>query len=313
MMEITDRKKRVGVIGATGHIGSYLMPTLVRAGYEVVGYSRGNAEPYHYDNFNWDSVCMLKMDKNEAVEDILNKDFDVICHLVAYDEADIRKLCETVYQKENWMDIQLMVIGSIWMWGEKYLIPVDETHERVPICDYGRGKVEIEEYLKKQNNLNYTIISPGHICGKGWISVNPYGNRNPECFQKIKRGEEICLPREPFSLHHVHSQDIADLIIRCIGEEKAKAENFMIACKRAYSLLGYARELYQYYGNEPIIKLVDYQQFLSGMNEEDAKVTEEHLDHSSMISVDKIRDVLGFVPKYSEIETIVDSLESMDL
>lgn len=307
------RRKKIGVIGATGHIGSYLIPTLVRAGYDVVGYSRGNSEPYHYDDFDWDTVCMLKLDKKEAVANILHQDFDVICHLIAYDETDIKDLCETVYQKKHWMDMQLIVIGSIWMWGEKYLLPVDESHERVPICDYGRGKLEVENYLKKQNNLNYTLIHPGHICGKGWIPVNPHGNRNPECFEKIKKGEEICLPKEQFSLHHVHSQDIADLILCCIGEEKARAENFMIACERAYTLQGFAKELYQYYGKEPLIKLVDYQQFLNGMNKEDAMVTEEHLLHSSMVSVDKIKQVLGYEPKYSELDTIVDSLEAMDL
>src|ERR671912_527720 len=37
---------RVVVIGATGHVGTYLVPRLVRAGYEVVALSRGQREPY---------------------------------------------------------------------------------------------------------------------------------------------------------------------------------------------------------------------------------------------------------------------------
>src|ERR687890_357354 len=37
---------RVVVIGATGHIGSYLVPRLVRAGYDVVAVSRGERPPY---------------------------------------------------------------------------------------------------------------------------------------------------------------------------------------------------------------------------------------------------------------------------
>ena len=32
---------RVVVIGATGHIGSYLVPRLVRGGHEVIAMSRG--------------------------------------------------------------------------------------------------------------------------------------------------------------------------------------------------------------------------------------------------------------------------------
>src|SRR3954463_2415895 len=37
---------RVVVIGATGHVGTYLVPRLVRAGHEVVALSRGEREPY---------------------------------------------------------------------------------------------------------------------------------------------------------------------------------------------------------------------------------------------------------------------------
>ena len=36
---------RVVVVGATGHIGTYLVPRLVRAGYEVVALSRGARDP----------------------------------------------------------------------------------------------------------------------------------------------------------------------------------------------------------------------------------------------------------------------------
>ena len=34
------------MIGATGHVGTYLVPRLVRAGHEVVALSRGEREPY---------------------------------------------------------------------------------------------------------------------------------------------------------------------------------------------------------------------------------------------------------------------------
>lgn len=37
---------RVVVIGASGHIGTYLVPRLVEAGHHVVAVSRGNAKPY---------------------------------------------------------------------------------------------------------------------------------------------------------------------------------------------------------------------------------------------------------------------------
>ena len=54
---------RAVVIGATGHVGTYLVPRLVEAGYDVVAISRGQAKPYS-PNRAWDDVEMLTMDRS---------------------------------------------------------------------------------------------------------------------------------------------------------------------------------------------------------------------------------------------------------
>ncbi|WP_394337475.1 NAD-dependent epimerase/dehydratase family protein [Haladaptatus sp. R4] len=60
---------RVTVIGATGHIGSYLVPRLVRAGHEVVAVSRGKRDPYQDDSVwtasRWSSLT-AKPPRNAA-------------------------------------------------------------------------------------------------------------------------------------------------------------------------------------------------------------------------------------------------------
>ena len=40
---------RTVIIGATGHVGGYLVPRLVAAGHEVVAISRGQSAPYRDD------------------------------------------------------------------------------------------------------------------------------------------------------------------------------------------------------------------------------------------------------------------------
>ena len=54
---------RVVVIGATGHVGSYLVPRLVRAGHEVTAISRGTREPYQSAP-EWDAVTRLPADRD---------------------------------------------------------------------------------------------------------------------------------------------------------------------------------------------------------------------------------------------------------
>ena len=37
---------RVVIIGGSGHVGSYLVPRLIEAGFEVVNIARGKRDPY---------------------------------------------------------------------------------------------------------------------------------------------------------------------------------------------------------------------------------------------------------------------------
>ena len=53
---------RVVVIGATGHIGGYLVPRLVGAGHDVVTLSR-HARPYYREHASWTQVTNVTVDR----------------------------------------------------------------------------------------------------------------------------------------------------------------------------------------------------------------------------------------------------------
>ena len=54
---------RVVVIGATGHVGGYLVPRLVDAGHEVTAISRGQRDPYR-DDPAWAQVTRVTADRD---------------------------------------------------------------------------------------------------------------------------------------------------------------------------------------------------------------------------------------------------------
>ena len=61
------------MIGATGHIGSYLVPRLVRGGHQVVAISRGERTPYH-EAVEWRSVQRVEAARAaEAVDGIFGQ------------------------------------------------------------------------------------------------------------------------------------------------------------------------------------------------------------------------------------------------
>ena len=53
---------RIVVIGATGHVGTYLVPRLVRAGHKVVALSRGERDPY-VPAAEWRTVQRVTVDR----------------------------------------------------------------------------------------------------------------------------------------------------------------------------------------------------------------------------------------------------------
>ena len=52
------------VIGGCGHIGTYLVPRLVKAGYQVVSVTRGQSKPY-LPSHAWDEVENVILDREE--------------------------------------------------------------------------------------------------------------------------------------------------------------------------------------------------------------------------------------------------------
>jgi quercetin dioxygenase-like cupin family protein len=59
------------VIGGCGHIGSYLVPKLVKAGHEVAVISRGKSQPYVQDSA-WERVKHVHLDRS-ADEDFADQ------------------------------------------------------------------------------------------------------------------------------------------------------------------------------------------------------------------------------------------------
>ncbi len=89
---------RVLVIGATGHVGSYLVPVLVRSGYDVVAMSRGKQQPYRADEA-WASVERRQVDRDAEdaagtfVDTVLDVEPDAVIDMVCFEPSSARASC----------------------------------------------------------------------------------------------------------------------------------------------------------------------------------------------------------------------------
>jgi nucleoside-diphosphate-sugar epimerase len=305
---------KVVVTGGTGHIGTYLIPRLVEAGYEVVCITRGQQKPY-LPHKAWEKVQSVEMDRDAAdqaghfagyVRDLKP---DVVMDLICYTADSARQIVEALRGR-----VQIFIhCGTIWVHGPGVEVPTTEEQPRRPFGDYGIQKAAIEGYLLKEARLNgfpATILHPGHIVGQGWVPLSPAGNFNPQAFLKLARGEELILPNLGMeTVHHVHADDVAQAFMQALAyRNTALGESFHVVSPAALTLRGYAEAVARWFGRDPRLCFVPWEEWRGTVSATEAAFTWDHIAHSPNCSIAKAQRLLSYQPRYSSLQAVFESL-----
>lgn len=163
-----DYTMKVAVIGAAGHIGTYLIPMLVDAGYDTVAITRTMSKPYE-DAPAWHTVDRVLLDRGNDpgfIPKLKAMGPDVIVGLVNFDVSQTKAMAEAF---EGTGLSHYLYCSSCWAHGRAQTIPFDPDNPRKePLDDYGKDKFASEMYLKAQyrrNGFPATIVMPGQISG----------------------------------------------------------------------------------------------------------------------------------------------------
>ena len=139
---------RVVVIGGSGHVGTYLVPRLVSAGFEVVSVSRGVRAPYQ-PHGAWKFVRTVTLSR-EAEEKtgafgpkIRDLRPDIVIDMICFSEASARHLVEALRGQVR----HFLHTGTIWVHGPSVEVPTTEMQPRRPFGEYGIQKAQIEAFL----------------------------------------------------------------------------------------------------------------------------------------------------------------------
>ena len=304
---------RVVVIGATGHVGTYLVPRLVRAGHEVVGLSRGERRPYRPAP-EWRSVQRVEVDREAA--DAAGTFGDRIAELRP--DAVVDMLCFTAASAQQLVDALrptrplLVHCGTIWVHGPAARVPVTEDEPRTAYGEYGTGKAAVEALLHRETvagGVPSVVLHPGHISGPGWPVITPAGNLDPDVWRRLATGEPLALPDLGLGvLHHVHADDVAQAFERALTRPAAIGSSFHVVSEQAMTMRGLAAGVAGWFGREPLLDLVDWPEFERRVGAEHAAVTRDHAGRSIAASIDRSRDILGYRPRYSSLEALQESL-----
>jgi nucleoside-diphosphate-sugar epimerase len=299
---------RIVVIGATGHVGTYLVPRLVRAGHEVVALSRGVREPY-VPAPEWRVVERIAADREagDFGERIAALGADAVVDMLCFTPASAQQLVDSLRPARP----LLLHCGSIWVHGPAARVPVTEDEPRSAFGEYGTGKAAIEALLHRETlagGVSSVVLHPGHISGP-WPSITPAGNLDLDVWRRLAGGEPLPLPDLGLGvLHHVHADDVAQAFERALTRPAAIGASFHVVSEQAMTLRGLAAGVAGWFGREPVIELVGWQEFERRVGAEHAEASREHVGRSIAASIERARDVLGYQPRYSSLDALRESL-----
>ncbi len=304
---------RVVVVGATGHIGTYLVPRLVRAGHEVIALSRGTRGPYHR-SLEWDSVGRVTVDRDaEDAEGTFGARVaalgpDVVIDLICFTADSALKLVEALRPARP----LLIHCGTIWVHGPALRVPITEDEPRTPYGDYGPGKAEIEALLHRETlagGVPSIVLHPGHISGPGWPVITPAGNLDPAAWTCLATGKPLALPDRGLGiLNHVHADDVAQAFERALTRPAAIGASFHVTAEQAMTTRGLATGVARWFGREPVLDFVDWAEFGRRVDPEQAEITRDHVFRSIAASIGRAKDVLGYAPRFTSLDALHEAL-----
>ncbi|HLA39612.1 MAG TPA: NAD-dependent epimerase/dehydratase family protein [Candidatus Glassbacteria bacterium] len=305
---------KVLVIGATGHIGTWLVPRLVRKGHQVVAMSRGRRAPYRPDPA-WEQVQMIAIDRK--VEDLAGAfgrkvaevGAEVVIDLILFHPDSVPQLIESLTGRVK----HYLYCGTMWVYGPTVVAPTTEDDPRQATDDYGREKAQIEQMLLAQaaaGRLPASVLHPGHIVGPGWLPIGPAGNVNLQVFEKLGRGEEVVLPDHGLAtLHHVHADDVAQAMELAVDKPQAAiGQSFNVVSPQAVTLRGFCNAVAGWFGQAARIAYRDWGEWQKHESDYDVEVTWEHIRNCPCGSIEKARRLLGYQPSYSSLAAVRESL-----
>lgn len=311
-----DVELRTVIIGATGHIGSWLVPRLVAEGHEVVAVSRGMRRPYH-DAPEWQSVERVVLDRTAAERDasfgasIAALRGDAVVDLTCFTLESATQLVDALRDRVA----MLVHCGTLWVHGVPGARPYDESAPREPFGEYGVRKAQVERYLLDAAAAGFpaSVLHPGHISGPGWAPINPAGHLDVRVFDALARGEPVVLPDDGLAtLQHVHADDVAQAFACALSHrEAAIGEAFHIAAADPVTMRDYAEAAASWFERSADLHFLPWDAWRLTVSERDAALTRDHMLHSPHASIDKARRVLGFAPRCSAVAAAREAVAAM--
>ena len=300
----------VCIIGATGHIGSHLVPMLRREGIGVALITRGrlnvpagigwegvrivNAN-YAADDPNWQHALGSALDGVDALIDLLGVDLSA-----TYDAA--RGRCAHV-----------IACGSIWMLGMPRSVPCPPVVQ-APFHGeaYARRWAVIEAVLARSRAGGplFTAILPPNICGPGKIPLDTRGTRSIDVHRALAAGAEAILPDgADVLIGPCDAEDVAQgFFLAATQPERSAARVFNVGSAYALTAAQFIATYAQIHGVTIPVRRVSWDEFTRIVPDPGARY---HFQAHMCPDITLTREQLGYIPRHTPEQSMRRAVEWM--
>jgi len=210
------------VTGATGFVGRYVIPYLLKTGCEVVALSRSLENAISYDDEKF-FVVKYEIGSNEKIDEELIKDADVLLHLAWSHVNDVNSDVHLNYNLPTHYEFikQVIELGvkNIFVLGSCYEYgmcegSIREDHATKPVTTYGISKDRLRSQLVLLDNdisFNLTWGRLFFVYGEGQVNSSIYNQlmsaiENGDTEFKMSKGDQI--------LDYIQVQEAAEAIVK---------------------------------------------------------------------------------------------------
>lgn len=311
------------VLGGAGYIGSHTVYELIEAGFSVVvadNLITGYREAVHPDAVFYEADIRREEDMNRIFE---AEKIDGVIHFAAFSQVGESMTDPLKYYENNlWGTTALLksmiahgvnnivFSSTAATYGEPENIPITESDATRPTNCYGETKLAMErmmDWASKAHGLRYVALRyfnacGAHISGKIGEAHNPESHLIPLILQvPLGQREQISIYGDDYPTgdgtcirDYIHVTDLADAHILALRHLLSGGESgvFNLGNGAGFS----------------VKEVIDIARKVTGHSIPAVTEPRRAGDPAQLVaSSEKIKSVLGWSPKYDNLETIIKS------
>lgn len=312
--------RKILVTGGAGYIGSHTVRQLGEAGYNVVV----------YDNLSTGSAAALLCGElivgdigniERLYQTFAQHQFDAVVHFAAHlsvPESVLNPLDYYANNTKNTLNLlrcckafgvnKFVFSSTAAVYGEPQENPVRETSATAPINPYGRSKLMSEQMIQDYactSTLKYVVLRYFNVAGADLAGRIGQSSRKAEHLIKVACdaanghrlgvnifGTDFPTPDGTGIRDYIHVEDLAAAHIDALGYLEADGESEILNC-------GYTQ-------GYSVRQVLDKMKEISGVDFPVFATNRRTGDPACVIaSSDRIRQVLGWQPKYNNLDVII--------